>query len=100
MTTVRGALGNRFGDVAAWLVVTAPTARPELISRIEMVFIVFSLSWSSVAQRLDSLPLGKPLDALGESVLLDEFGPAYPVLWFCGEFGVASVVEIERDNIS
>ena len=37
MTTVRGALGKRVcgasGDVAAWLVVTAPTARPELIKQ-------------------------------------------------------------------
>jgi hypothetical protein len=29
--------------VAAWLVEIAPTARPELISRIEMVFIEFFL---------------------------------------------------------
>jgi hypothetical protein len=47
MTTVRGALGtNACGAsalVAAWLVEIAPTARPELISRIEMVFIEFSL---------------------------------------------------------
>jgi hypothetical protein len=45
ITTVRGALGNKVcgasGVVAARLVVTTPTARPELINRIERVFIEF-----------------------------------------------------------
>ena len=52
-----------------------------------------------MAQRLDSLSRGKALDALGESVLLDELGPAYSVLWFRGELGVATVVEVEGDNL-
>ena len=47
----------------------------------------------------DSLTLGKPGDAIGESVLFDQLRPPDPILWLRREGCVASTVKVEGDDL-
>src|ERR1700729_4086313 len=47
----------------------------------------------------DSLTLGKPGDAVSESVLFDQLPPSDPILWLGRERCVASAVKVERDDL-
>src|SRR6185437_6802561 len=49
--------------------------------------------------RLCRLALGEPRDALGESVLGNQLGPAHAVFGFGGERGIAALVEIQANNL-
>ena len=48
---------------------------------------------------LDSLALGKARYALGESVLLDQLGAAYPVFGLGRKGCVAATVEVQGDDL-
>src|SRR5580698_4358863 len=47
----------------------------------------------------DSLTLGKPGDAVSESVLFDQLPPPDPILWLGRERCVASTVKVEGDDL-
>src|ERR1700733_3779315 len=47
----------------------------------------------------DSLTLGEPGDAIGESVLFNQLRPPDPILWLRRERCVASTVKVEGDDL-
>jgi len=48
---------------------------------------------------LHGLSLGEARNALGESILFDQFGAANTVFRLGGERGVAATVKVQRDDL-